>query len=185
MLRGLLGQAGAERALATFQKLAPHDISRWALTGGLAVEIHLLRGGRPSAIRALNDIDFIAEGFDCVPRTLAGDFLFRHVHPLDPPGKTILQFIDADTAMRIDLFRANGAAMSRNICTDLPSGPIQIVSVEDLVARTAKLVLDLAEGAPVPLDVHGRTLGAWHTIQPDTPPAKAWSGLVRASPESV
>jgi hypothetical protein len=108
------------------------------------------RGGLPASTRALNDLDFIAEGFDSIPTTLAYDFLFRHVHPLDPPGNTLLQFVDADTAMRIDLFRANGATMSRNICANLPSGSIQIVSLEDLVARTAKLVLDLAEGVPVP-----------------------------------
>ena len=131
-------------------KLARHDISRWALTGGFAVEIHLLRRDRPASIRTLNDLDFIAEGLDCAPATLAGDFFFRHVHPFDPPGKTLLQFIDADTGTRIDLFRAKGAIMSRNICADLPSGPVQMVSLEDLVARTAKLVLDLAEGVPVP-----------------------------------
>jgi hypothetical protein len=136
--------------LGTLVKLARHNISRWALTGGFAVEIHRLRSGRPASIRPLGDLDFVADGFDCVPGTLADDFLFCHVHPLDPPGKTILQFIHAETALRIDLFRANGAIMSRSVRADLPSGSIQLVSLEDVVARVARLVLDLADGLPVP-----------------------------------
>src|SRR5947209_44384 len=90
-------------------------ISHTGRSGGFAVEIHRLRRGRQSSLRTLNDLDFIANGFDCIPRTLADDFLFRHVHPMDPPCKTILQFIEVDTAMRIDLFRAHGAIMSRNV----------------------------------------------------------------------
>jgi hypothetical protein len=38
---------------------------------------------------------------------------------------------------------------------DLPSGAIQLVSLEDLTARTARLVLGLAEGIPV-LSKHAR-----------------------------
>jgi hypothetical protein len=129
----------------SFEARAPQyfalDPNRWFRSGDSPSA-----RGRPASIRTLNDLDFIAEGFECAPPTLAGDFLFRHVHLLDPQGKTLLQFIDADTRMRIDLFRASGAIMNRNICVNLPSGPIQIVSVEDLAARTAKLVLDLAEG---------------------------------------
>jgi hypothetical protein len=149
VIQHFLSAPDAERTLSTLRKLARHNISRWALTGGFAVEIHHLRCGRPPSIRPLNDLDFIADGFDCIPETLADEFLFQHVHPLDPPGKTILQFIHADTAIRVDLFRVLAATMSRAVSVDLPSGPIQLISIEDLVARTARLVLDLAEGVPV------------------------------------
>ncbi len=105
----------AKRALKTVQKLSRHDISGWALAGGLAVEIHCLRIGLSYSTRPRDDIDFVAGAFDCAPETLAKDFLFRHVHPLDPPGKTILQLVDAETALRIDLFRAYGAIMGRTL----------------------------------------------------------------------
>jgi hypothetical protein len=97
----------------------------------------------------LNDLDFVADAFDDIPVTLAEEFLFRHIHPLDPPGKTMLQFVDADSALRIDLFRAYGTIMSRTIRTNLPSGQIQLISLEDTVARAARLVLDLSEHLPV------------------------------------
>jgi hypothetical protein len=150
MLQRFLSVADAERALRVFGKLARHDIGRWALTGGIAVEIHLLRLGRQPSIRVLNDLDFIADSFDCIPETLTADFVFRHIHSLDPPGKTMLQFIDPDNATRIDVFRAYGATMSRAFRLDLPSGAIRVISLEDLVARTARLTLDIAEGVAVP-----------------------------------
>lgn len=135
---------------ASFGKLARHDIGHWALTGGFAVEIHLLRVGRQPSIRVLNDLDFVAGSFDCIPETLAADFVFRHIHSLDPPGKTMLQLVDADNGMRIDVFRACGATMSRAFRLNLPAGAIRVISLEDLAARTARLTLDLAEGVAVP-----------------------------------
>jgi hypothetical protein len=150
MLQKFLSVVDADRALRVFRKLASHDIRQWALTGGLAIEIHLLRFGRQPIIRPLNDVDFIAGSFDCIPETLASDFLFRHVHALDPPGKTMLQFVDPDSALRVDVFRADSETMSRTSHMDLPFGSIRVVSLEDLVARAARLTLDLAEGVPVP-----------------------------------
>src|SRR6185437_14715298 len=100
--------------------------------------------------RALNDIDFVTDSFDCIPESLADDFLFGHVHPFDPPGKTILQFIDPETALRVDVFRAYGATMDRASKLALPSGTLQLLSMEDLAARTARLVFDLANEVPTP-----------------------------------
>lgn len=149
MLQHFLSSTDAERALQTFAKLGRHDLSRWVLAGGLAVEIHCLRGGTPPCMRHLNDIDFIAASFDDIPETLANEFLFRHIHPFDPPGKTILQFIDADRAMRIDLFRANPAVMSRAGVVEFPWGQMQLIALVDAVARTARLLMDLEGGVPV------------------------------------
>ena len=115
----------------------------------MAFDLYAGRLGLSSAPRALNDLDFVAESFKCIPATLTKDFLFRHVHPPDPPGKIILQLIDADAALRIDVFRACGQTMSRSVPANLPSGPLRVVSLEDLVARAARLLLDLADGVPV------------------------------------
>jgi hypothetical protein len=155
MIQQFLSVADQDRALRSLRKLARHDVSRWALTGGVALEIHRVRLRGEPAIRTLNDLDFIVDSFDCIPETLANDFLFRHIHPFDPPGKTILQFIDPDSALRIDVFHACGATMTRTVRLDLPSAAIQLISLEDLTARTARLVLDLAEGIPV-LSKHAR-----------------------------
>ena len=40
-------------------------------------------------------------------------FFFRHVHPFDPPGKTILQAVDPEEALRLDFFSDAGIALGR------------------------------------------------------------------------
>jgi hypothetical protein len=101
-------------------------------------------------VRALNDVDFVAPGFDSIPISLAADFLFRHVHPFGPPGKTILQLVDPETALRVDVFRACGETMRRAVAIDCELGRMQVVSLADLVSREARLLLDLADGVSVP-----------------------------------
>ena len=157
------------RQKRTFRKLVRHDIRRWALTGGLAIEYH-----DPRSPRALNDIDFVAPAFDSIPTSLAADFLFRHVHPHDPPGKHLLQFIDPETALRIDVFRACGATLQRATHGDLGFGPMAVVSLADLAARAARLSLDLAHGGPVPAK-HARDYLHLVTAVPPAELAAAWA----------
>jgi hypothetical protein len=146
----ILSAENAERVSRTFEKLLHHDIGTWALAGGLAVELHWTSLTGQTSMRPLNDIDFIVRSFDDLPQSLANDFKFRHIHPFDPPGKTLLQSLDSENAVRIDVFRAYGAEISR--CHELlwPAGKLCVVSLEDLVARSARLALDLASNQPVP-----------------------------------
>jgi hypothetical protein len=150
MLRQFLSVGDANRVLRILRKLGRHDIQGWALTGGLAVEIHRLSRGCHASMRALNDIDFLAESFDAIPETLGHDFLFRHVHPRDPPNKMMLQFVNAESSLRIDVFRSYGDTLRRTSNLALSTGIIQLISLEDLTARTARLALDLAGGVPTP-----------------------------------
>ena len=45
--------------------------------------------------------------------TLGRNFLLRHVHPDDPPNKTLLQAVDPELGVRIDVFRVYGFEMKR------------------------------------------------------------------------
>jgi hypothetical protein len=145
-----LSDADAERAVATFRKLRRHGLESLALTGGFAIESHLRMRGQRVELRPLNDIDFLAEDFEAIPKTLAGDFIFRHVHPHDAPGKTLLQAVDSETAVRVDVFRAYGAEMARAETIEDAGHPLCMVSIEDLAARSARLSMDLAFGTPMP-----------------------------------
>lgn len=137
------------RAAHVLRKLVNHDISRWALTGGFAIELQILRRGGRSCVRPLHDIDFLVESFEDVPETLGGEFLFRHVHPYDRPGKTLLQFVDQATAVRVDVFRAYGREMDRADVAQLAGLPVRMVSLTDLVVRHARLTWDLVGGNQV------------------------------------
>jgi len=135
----------AARVERVLLKLARHNIRNWALTGGLAFDIHSRMLNVDCPERALNDLDFVTGEFAYIPGTLSQDFLFRHIHPFAPPGKTMLQLIDPDAALRIDVFRSCGETMRRTVEVDT----MQLVSLEDLVARAARLLLNLAAGVPV------------------------------------
>ena len=144
-----LKDSDCARVAKTLRNLSNHDISRWALTGGFAIEVHIrLRGGEPR-LRPLHDIDFITRSFESIPASLGQAFLLRHVHPFDPPAKNILQAVDPETEVRIDVFRAYGREMDRILPREIATLSFPIVSLQDLVARHARLNWDLMEGKPI------------------------------------
>jgi hypothetical protein len=149
MLTQFLAAHDVERVERGWGRLLGHDVRAWALTGGIAVEVQLQRFGCLPVVRPLNDIDFVAAAFDDIPQSLADEFLFRHIHPAAAPGQTMLQVIDPESALRFDVFRASAGTMARTSVIDSATGGIRIVSLEDLIARSARLVLQLSEGVPV------------------------------------
>jgi hypothetical protein len=150
MLYEVLSGADADRVVCTLRKLGRHCTRHWVLTGGLAVEVHRLHRGRTASVRKLGDIDFITETFDRVPESLADDFMFRHIHPFDPPDKTLLQAVDTESVLRIDVFRAYGAILNRSSDLIFPTGIVRLISLEDLIARLARLTLDLTAQIETP-----------------------------------
>lgn len=139
----------ATRAAYVLRKLYRHDLSGWGLTGGIAIELHILRRGGRARERPLHDIDFLVAKFDRIPETLGREFLFRHVHPHDPPAKTLLQGVDSDMRVRVDVFRAYGFEMDRLSPIELAGLSLRMVSLPDLVARHARLCWDLIENKRV------------------------------------
>src|SRR5215467_5652140 len=150
MLQHFLSIADLTRVDAVLLRLVQHNIDGWALTGGLAVGLHSVATGREPDGRPLNDLDFVTERFEKIPETLGKSFLFRHVHPGQQPGGTMMQLVDVDARLRIDVFRAAGATFKRASQIKLTAGEFTVVALEDLIARTARLSLDLANGVPVP-----------------------------------
>jgi len=162
------------RAFETFRKVT--RASLWL------VEL-LSKGGRSPFVRPLNDLDFITDSF-------AHDFLFRHVHPLDPPFKMLVQMVDADQSLRVDVFRARTATIDRAREMDLPPvGRVRVISIMDLAAGMARLVFDLACEVAVPSKYARDFLRAMELVEDPavvrscvarSPEARA-SGFVRRS----
>jgi len=55
------------RATGALKKLARHDLSGRAVTGGFAVELYASRLGLQPIPRSLHDIDFVTAAFDSIP----------------------------------------------------------------------------------------------------------------------
>jgi len=136
----------ASRLTRTLHRLTSHDISGWALAGGTAIELHLQARGAARCVRPLHDVDFIAASFACLPERLGHALLPRHVHPHDPPAKTMLQAVDPVTALRVDVFRAYASEMERAQGIALGYAELRMVAFEDLVARHARLCCSLLRG---------------------------------------
>ncbi len=149
MLDSFLSATDSARVNDTFRNLAVHDISRWVLAGGVAIELHTLRRGGPPAIRPLHDIDFVIESFASIPEALGAELLLCHVHPNDPPGKNLFQAVDPETEVRIDVFRAYGSELERTVPVTIAGFAFKMLSLLDIVARHARLNWDLMENKPV------------------------------------
>jgi hypothetical protein len=150
LLDSFLSPADDKRAQRTLQKLNRHGFAALVLTGGFAIELHRIRRGFSPMLRPLHDIDFLADTFGAIQTSLRSEFLFLHVHPNDPPAKTLLQSVDPEMTVRVDVFRAYGDEMKRAISVDAFGETVRVIGLEDLVARTARLSMDLASNTTMP-----------------------------------
>jgi hypothetical protein len=139
MFAGLLYHDDASRAAEVVETLLTKGL-RCALTGSLAIDAQLHAHGHAVAPRHLNDIDLVVDRFTSIPASLAASFLQHHVHPDATDGRTLLQLVDEARKIRIDLFRDIGSTLSRARPLNDLTGLIDVLSVEDLVARTTALV---------------------------------------------
>jgi hypothetical protein len=139
MFTEFLSASDAQRVSLSLEKLTACGFQGGALTGSLAAEAHLFSLGLKTERRALNDIDFVVESFASIPGSLADGFFVHHIHPHALEGKTLLQLIDPEQALRIDFFRQFGATVSRT--ERLNGSALTVISLEDLVARTTSFVL--------------------------------------------
>jgi hypothetical protein len=98
------------------RRLMSHvDPERIALTGGVAIGIHLAvaSGDRTRAIAA-EDVDLVADDVDAVRPTVTGEFLVSHFHlPQSGYAKFLVQLVDPATRLRLDFFPDAGRVLSR------------------------------------------------------------------------
>jgi hypothetical protein len=171
---GLLLDDDARRATETVEALLAHGLHS-GLTGGLAISAQLRAHGRQVERGHINDIDLVVQDFDAIPESVAGSFLLHHVHPDAAEGKLLLQLIDETTAVRVDLFRAFGNTLARASALDGDTGPLEVLCVEDLVARTTALVCgSLRRGTTVD-PKHARALSRLLGLGRQEQLAAAWN----------
>src|SRR6266702_855324 len=149
MFERFLAEAEIRHVGTCLATLRRHGVAEWALSGGVAIELRLIEQSGEVEPRSLNDLDFATASFDTVPNTLGTEFLVRHVHPSDPPDKIIAQFVSSELVPRIDVFRTKLEVMDRANPVQTEFGAVHTVSLDDLVARAARLTLPPANRQPV------------------------------------
>ena len=149
LFEAILSEDDAARATVVVNDLLARGF-HGSLTGSLAIAAHLRARGRSAGRRPLSDIDFVVDRFTTIPESLADRFLLNHVHPYAPEGKTLVQLIDPEHALRVDVFRAFGATVSRGGPLGVDTGPLDVVAIEDLLARmTAYIYSHLCAGRAI------------------------------------
>lgn len=145
------------------------DLREFAITGSLALEINFILLGLPIRHRELNDLDIVVGSFDSIPNRMAeSGLLVRHIHPWASEGKIVIQLVDPEEALRIDVFRSYGATLRRGKRTQFGIREMVVVSLEDLAARAAPLVLGLQSGSTVPSKHAEDFQRLVHVIDPQT-----------------
>ncbi|HET7463994.1 MAG TPA: hypothetical protein VFJ82_22250 [Longimicrobium sp.] len=125
-----------ERLGATLSRLLPHlDSGRIALTGGVAVGLHLgARCGERARGLAADDVDLVASGVDAVHPGVTAGFLVSHFH-LPHPGyaKFLVQLADPVTRLRVDLFPDSLHALARAAVMDVAGVPLRVLAPDDIL----------------------------------------------------
>ena len=153
-----LSSLDAARVRRVLNKLRLRNLDAFALTGSLAMEMHLANIGSRPGLRELNDIDIVVDlPFNAFPGSLAESFSFRHIHPNAAKGKMLIQAVDLQERLRIDMFSDFGGQMARSKEIDFQSMSLRAVSLEDLAARACAVSMGLERGNAVP-SKHGRDL---------------------------
>jgi len=135
-----------------FRQLVPHlDTARVALTGGVAVGLHLGVPRREGMRRiTVVDIDFVAEDADVVRRTVTTDFLVSHFHRPQPGyPKFLIQLVDPATRLRLDFFPDSLHALRRAPVVDVSGVPLRVLEAQDILEHKLTLLAGASAASPV------------------------------------
>jgi hypothetical protein len=138
-----------DRPIKALARLVRHGSDGFAVAGSIAMAAQWARSNGERLDRAFGDIDLVTSALDAFPESLADAFICPHVHAAAEPGRTLAQFVHPTDAVRIDVFRAIGNALSRAEPFRIGSSLIGVLSIEDQAARAASLCLKLARGGSV------------------------------------
>ena len=134
------------------RRLVPHlDTERVALTGGVAIGLHLGVSPRGRMRRlAAGDVDFVAEDANVVRQTVTTDFLVSHFH-LPQPGypKFLVQLVDPATRLRLDFFPDALRALNRAPVRDVAGIPLRVLRAQDILDHKLTLLAGASAGSPI------------------------------------
>jgi hypothetical protein len=138
------------RCLGTLSKLARHFEEPIIVTGSIATGWHLLKNGRLTQKRRLNDIDVIVEDLSSLHQSLSGDFLIKHFHPDRGQGRILIQLVDEEYRTRVDIFTPTTRTLTNRLI-DSAIGEVscRLVSAEDLAAKLLSVIYPATSGEPI------------------------------------
>lgn len=140
-----------ERLAACLRPLFRHaDANAIALTGGVAIEIHLSAGGWPRPRRALNDVDFVSQGPGAISPRAAAVFLVSHFHlPHAGYRKFMVQLVDPASRLRVDVFPAVAGSIERARLFEIAGVPVRVLDPQAILDHKLALLAGATEHRPI------------------------------------
>jgi hypothetical protein len=136
-----------QRLSGTLTRFLPHvKRAAIALTGGVAIDLHLTAAGLPRTRNGIADLDFVAGNVTAVSPGVVHDFLISHYH-LPQPGypKFMVQVVDPMSRIRIDLFPDLVSSLERARQTVVAGHVIAILDARSIMTHKQ---LTLAHSSP-------------------------------------
>jgi len=134
------------------RRLVPHlDTARVALTGGVAIGVHLgVTAGDRNRRVAAGDVDFVAEDARAVRETVTIDFLVSHFH-LPQPGypKFLIQLVDPATRLRLDFFPDLRRALTRAQVADVAGVALRVLEAQDILDHKLAILAGASAASPI------------------------------------
>lgn len=157
---------------ACLARILPHLHPRAAaLTGGLAIHLHLTRAGLRSTRRAIPDIDLVASDPDVVSPSVTDDFLVNHYHlPQRGYSKFFIQLVDPVTRVRVDVFPDVGNLLATATTVMLGGVPLLMVEAGGILAHKLHAIAAASVQSPVD-EKHLRDVAALARLLGQPPPA--------------
>ncbi|HRH40523.1 MAG TPA: hypothetical protein PKY82_02680 [Pyrinomonadaceae bacterium] len=147
----LLTKDDIDKCIGSISKLSQSLSEPIIITGSLAILYHLLKSGKPTKKRQLNDIDTVyLTDFSQIGHSLGRNFLINHFHPLREKGKVLLQLVDEEYRTRIEVFTPQSDTLAQRL-TNLKIGELtwRVVSAEDLLAKLLSIIYSILEDQSV------------------------------------
>jgi hypothetical protein len=134
------------------RRLLPHvDTARIALTGGVAIGLHLERAeGDQTRCLAADDVDFVSDDIEAVRDTVTSEFLVSHFHePAPGYSKFLIQLVDPVERLRLDIFPAMLGALERASVVDVGGVSLRVLTAPDILDHKLALLSGASTASPV------------------------------------
>jgi len=132
-------------------RLLPHlDRACVALAGGVAIEYHLARAGRPATRERPADLDLVARRIAGVEPSIAREFLVSHYHAAGPLVPTALvQLVDPATRLRIDVFPDLDDAYAEANPATIAGSTLRVLGVRSILEHKLRTLRKASAASPV------------------------------------
>jgi len=134
----------------TIARLAPHlAATPFALTGGIAIDFHLVAARRTPSREHIADLDLVVGRLDAIAPAVTADFLISHYHTTGPDTKPMLQLVDPRTRLRIDLFPDTDGALDHATRIAIGRTGLLVLSVRSILEHKVRVLRTSTPARPV------------------------------------